>query len=143
MQTTYTQSNKNIALADLSTRVLAFMLDMFILLTLIGIADYLTFSSDDEALLIKPERWLHFLLSWLYFAGTEVCPCQATLGKYLLGLKVTGTSGFRLSLRQASVRFFAKPFTLFVILIRFLNGLPYFTRSLFHDRLANSQVVAK
>lgn len=143
MLVTYSHSEKNLALADLRVRVLAFILDMFILITLIGTADYFTFSSNEEALLLKPERWLHFLLGWLYFAGSEICPCQSTLGKHLLGLKVTDTSGVRLSFRQASIRYFAKPLALFAMLIRFLNGLPYISRTTFHDRLANAQVVAK
>lgn len=143
MQTTYTQTEEKTQLADLSARLLAFLLDVLLLLTLIGITDYFTFSSDDEAFFLKPERLLHLVLAWLYFAGSEVCPCQGTLGKYLLHLRVTGPKGKRISFRAATLRFMLRPVSVLVIVFRFLVGSDYSARLTFHDKLADTQVIVQ
>ena len=143
MQATYTQTNSNAELASLGSRLVAFSLDVLLLITLIGLADYFTFSTDDKALLLKPERLLNLLLVWLYFAGAEACYTQATPGKYLLNLRVTSTTGKRISFKAATIRFFAKPATTLLTVVRFLVGASYDTRRTLHDRLAGSQVVAR
>jgi len=143
MQALFTSPESKEALAGFGTRLTAFSFDVLLILTLIGIADFLTFSSDDGAFLLKPERLLHLLLGWLYFAGAETCSCQATLGKYLLHLRVTSASGGRISFRAASIRYFAKPLTLLLMVLRYLSGTAQTTRRLFHDRLANAQVVLR
>ncbi|MFD2514388.1 RDD family protein [Pontibacter locisalis] len=142
MQALYTQTDKKVELADLSKRVVAFTVDVLLLLTLVGITDYLTFSSDDQAYFFKAERFLHFLLGWLYFAGTETCACQATLGKYLVGLRVVNTTGKRISFKSATIRYFAKPVSVILVIVRFIFGIPGTTKITFHDRLSNSQVIA-
>ena len=143
MQAYYTSSENKEELAGFGTRLVAFSLDVLLVLTLIGIADFLTFSSDEEALLLKPERLLHLLLGWLYFAGTESCSCQATLGKYLLHLRVTSATEVRISFKAASIRYLAKPLTLLVLLMRFLTDTSYSPRSTFHDRVAKTKVVSR
>lgn len=143
MQFTYTSSDRKTELASLGTRLAAFSLDALLMLMLIGIADLLTFSSDEAAILLKPERLLHLLLGWLYFAGTETCSAQATLGKYLLNLRVTTTTNKRISFKAASIRYFAKPLTPFVLLKSLLTASPSPVRRPFHDRLAHTQVVLR
>ncbi|MCJ8165360.1 RDD family protein [Pontibacter sp. E15-1] len=143
MQVFSTTSDSKEELASLSKRLMALALDVLLILALVGIADMLTFSSDDQALLLKPERLLHLLLGWLYFAGAESCTCQGTLGKYLLGLRVTSATGQRIGFKAASVRYFAKPITLLTVLLRFLsNGTPN-TGIPFHDALSKSRVVLR
>ncbi|WP_266202612.1 RDD family protein [Pontibacter kalidii] len=143
MQTTYTQSKEKTELADLSARLLAFALDVLLLLTLIGITDFFTFSSNDEALFLKPERLLHLVLAWLYFAGTETCRCQGTLGKYLMNLRVTGPKGERISFRAATLRFLLRPVAAVLVILRFLVGSDDRVRRAFHDRVAGTQVIAQ
>lgn len=46
--------------------------------------------------------------TWLYFSLAESSPWQATLGKRLLGLRVTNRTGKRLSLPSAMMRNFLK-----------------------------------
>ncbi|MDR0359016.1 MAG: RDD family protein, partial [bacterium] len=48
---------------------------------------------------------LWFLLAWIYCAGLESSPWQATLGKRALGLVVVDGRGRRVSFLRASVRF--------------------------------------
>ncbi|MBF9253941.1 RDD family protein [Pontibacter sp. 172403-2] len=136
-------STKPLVLSDLGIRFVALVIDLLLFCIILAIIDYYTISSDETALLLKPERLLHVLLGWLYFAGTETCPCQATLGKYVAGLKVQDSAGGRLSFINASIRYFAKPLTLFVLLFRFItrSGLPQY--QLLHDKLADAQVVPR
>lgn len=142
MQASYSHSESKTALASLGTRFAAFALDALLILTLIGVADFLTFSSDDAALLLKPERVLHLLLGWLYFAGSETCSAQATLGKYLLQIRVATTDNQRISFKAASFRYFAKLLTP-LVLIKQLVKEPYLTRRTFHDKITHSQVVLR
>lgn len=44
---------------------------------------------------------------WLYFAGLESSPLQATLSGRMLGLRVTDLSGEPISFNRATVRHFA------------------------------------
>jgi uncharacterized RDD family membrane protein YckC len=50
---------------------------------------------------------------WLYHAIMESSPWQATLGKKICGVVVTGVKGERISFRRASVRHWAKAITWF------------------------------
>lgn len=143
MQITYTHSDKKEELAGMGTRLAAFALDVFLLATLIGFMDLLTFSSDEEAFLLKPERLLHLLLGWLYFAGAETSPYQATLGKYLLNLRATTASGKRIGFKAASIRYFAKPVTLIMALGQLLSKAPNDPRHTYHDKLAHTQVIVR
>ena len=55
--------------------------------------------------------WIVFTTSalmWLYFILLESAPRQATLGKRLMGLKVTDMSGNRLTVKRAVLRTAAK-----------------------------------
>lgn len=150
MKSLYAQSGKKAALAtktlalsDLRVRFAALLVDWLLFFVVVGVIDYFTISSDESALLLKPERLLHVLLGWLYFAGTETCSCQATLGKYLLGLQVQSSTGGRLSFLKASIRYFAKPLTAFVLLFRFITGTGLPRHRLLHDKLAEAQVVSR
>ena len=143
MQTIYTQSKYRSGLASLSTRLLAFGLDVLLLLTLVGIVDYFTFSSNEEAFLLKPERLLYVLLAWLYFAGTETCPCQGTLGKYLLNLRVVTPNGERIRFRAATLRFLLRPISALIIIFQFITSYGHSSRRTFHDKLAGTRVITE
>ncbi|MBI5172140.1 MAG: RDD family protein [Candidatus Melainabacteria bacterium] len=55
------------------------------------------------------KTWLVLaLFSWLYRAGLQASPMQATPGEFLFGLKITTKEGKRLSLKQATLRHFAR-----------------------------------
>jgi uncharacterized RDD family membrane protein YckC len=79
-------------------------------------------------------------VSWLYYASMESSGHQATLGKMLLGMKVTMTNGDRLTFGEASLRFFGKILSSITI-IGYL--LPIFTKrkQALHDFVADTVVV--
>lgn len=143
MHLSYDKTGQNIILAELKKRTAAFLIDIFILVTVIALVDFYTISSDEASLLLKPESILYLLLGWLYFAGTETCSCMATLGKYLMCIKVKRTDNTRLSFKSASIRYFAKPVSVAVFLMRFILSIPYDARSPYHDRIANAKVIAE
>lgn len=82
-----------------------------------------------------------FFLRWLYCTLLESSVLQATLGKALIGLKVTDEQGNRVSLLRANARYWAK------ILSTFTLGFGYlmagFTRrkQALHDFVAATLVV--
>lgn len=141
MQLSYPNTSQKVILADINKRVAAFLIDIFILITAVALLDFYTISSDESTFLLKPESILYLLFGWLYFAGTETCPCMSTLGKYLMCLKVKSTSNDRLSFKSASVRHFAKPVSVVVFIMRLVLGLPYDARVPYHDRIAQAKVV--
>lgn len=81
------------------------------------------------------------ILTLLYVAGFESADSQATPGKRLLHIMVTGTDGHRLSLGRALARNAAKLVSLLPAGLGFL--LPLFTkkRQALHDLIAGAQVV--
>jgi uncharacterized RDD family membrane protein YckC len=80
---------------------------------------------------------------WAYFAGLESSHWQATLGKHLLGLKVTDEDGGPISFWRASARFYGKllsalPFQAGFIIV----GLTKRKQG-FHDMLTGTLVVRR
>jgi serine/threonine protein kinase len=84
-----------------------------------------------------------FVMSWLYYATMESSRKQATVGKIVLGIKVTGISGQRISFGRASGRFVGKILSSFILMIGFL--MPIFTqkKQALHDMIAECLVVSK
>lgn len=143
MQLSFQKAKPNLLEAQLGTRALAFCLDTLFLLTIIGLIEYFTISSNEEAFLLKSERLLHLLMGWLYFAGTESASWQGSVGKHVLGLRVVGQSGDRISFRCASLRYLFRPISIFVLLMQALTGTRASSHSrLFHDRICKTRVLS-
>lgn len=62
----------------------------------------------DRAWPYKLGSWTGVVTSWLYSAGLESAPQQATLGKQLLRIQVCNTRGERIGFMRASLRHFCK-----------------------------------
>jgi uncharacterized RDD family membrane protein YckC len=83
-------------------------------------------------------------LSWLYYAGMESSERQATFGKAVMSLHVTGLEGERMSFGHATGRFFAKIISGLIPL-----GIGYimagFTekKQALHDMIAGTLVLRK
>lgn len=106
----------NTAYANPFRRLLAYWIDITLLYAvLVGLQFGLTALTDgaivnwlvmrDNSFLIY--SWIFLVISlpmWLYFILSESSPRQATLGKSLLGLKVTDMDGNRLNLVTAAWR---------------------------------------
>jgi uncharacterized RDD family membrane protein YckC len=90
--------------------------------------------------LISPEL-IYFALLILYWAFMQASPRQATYGKSLVGLKVTGYAGERISFARALAREAAKILSTLTLLIGFIiAGFTKRKQSL-HDFIASTYVV--
>ncbi len=78
---------------------------------------------------------------WLYFAGMEGSAWRATLGKLVVGVKVTTLDGQRIGLGRATARLLAKLLSLALLGLGFvLAGLDARKQAL-HDKAAGTLVV--
>ena len=81
------------------------------------------------------------LLMWLYYAYMESSPRQATIGKQLVGIKVTDLQGNRISFGRATGRTFAKILSLAIFFIGYLM-VAFTARSQgLHDMMAGTVVI--
>jgi uncharacterized RDD family membrane protein YckC len=85
---------------------------------------------------------LSLVMYWLYDALQESGPKQATIGKKVLGLKVTNTTGHRISFGLATIRFFGKFVSAIILFIGYLMMLWDEKRQTLHDKMAGTLVVA-
>jgi uncharacterized RDD family membrane protein YckC len=78
---------------------------------------------------------------WLYGAGLECSPSQATVGKRWMGIKVTDAHGERMGFLRATGRYAAKYLSALPCFLGFIAAL-FSSRGLaLHDRLAETRVV--
>lgn len=78
---------------------------------------------------------------WLYCAAMESSERRATLGKLVVGLRVVGVRGERLSFGRASARYFAKLLSGAPLGLGFLLLSRHGRKQAWHDRLADALVV--
>jgi uncharacterized RDD family membrane protein YckC len=80
---------------------------------------------------------------WLYGAGLECSPSQATIGKRWMGIEVTDAHGERMSFLRATGRYAAKYLSALPCFLGFLMAL-FSSRGLaLHDWLAGTRVVKR
>ena len=138
-------------------RLLAFMLDML----LVSIPSILLFGSmltlqlenadvnptDAQIALlgitVLTAQLVSVLIAWLYYALLESGKYQATLGKRLLGIKVVGKNGQRISFARATGRFFAKALSYLTLYIGFIMAGFTSQKRALHDLVAETYVVKK
>lgn len=78
---------------------------------------------------------------WLYEALLLSSPWQATVGKKLLGLKVTDESGNRISFARATGRHFAKYISFLTLCIGFIMAAFTERKRALHDIIAGTLVM--
>lgn len=86
-------------------------------------------------------RLLALMLSWIYYASMESSSWQATLGKKILGLRVTDLAGNRITFARASGRFFGKILSGMILGIGFLMAGFTARKQALHDILAGCLVL--
>jgi uncharacterized RDD family membrane protein YckC len=82
--------------------------------------------------------WL--LGSWIYEAAMESSSKQATVGKMVLGLKVTDLEGRRISFARATGRYFAKYVSNLTLLIGYIMAGFTERKQALHDMIAGTLV---
>ncbi len=84
---------------------------------------------------------LNSMMNWIYYAALESSSWQATLGKKILGLKVTDLAGNRISFARASGRFFGMILSSMILGIGFLMAGFTARKQALHDILAGCLVL--
>jgi uncharacterized RDD family membrane protein YckC len=83
------------------------------------------------------------LALWAYYAFMESSPCQGTVGKLVVGIKVTDVHGARISFPRATGRFFAKILSALPLYTGFLLAAFADRRQALHDMLAGTVVMRR
>jgi uncharacterized RDD family membrane protein YckC len=78
---------------------------------------------------------------WLYYAFTESSGWQGTIGKKILGLRVTDLNGNRISFGRATGRLFAKFVSNFTLMIGYIMAGFTEKKQALHDMIAGCLVV--
>lgn len=77
-----------------------------------------------------------------YYAGLESSDKQATLGKQMMGIKVTDLSGRRISFGQGVGRFFGKIVSALILFIGFIMAAFTAKKQGLHDMMAGTLVMS-
>jgi uncharacterized RDD family membrane protein YckC len=96
----------------------------------------LSFMSENS-----PGRLLVYLIWWGYTAWLTSSSLQGTLGKKVLGLKVVGLDGGRVSFARASVRFFASILSGLILGIGYVMAAFNPKKQALHDQIAGTFVI--
>ena len=149
--------SKNTALdpkyAGFWKRFVAFIVDILILMffcagviqiftpimrTLLEIAG--TNSQDIVVIIFLTIVLQNFVVIFLYYTVFVSSGLQGTLGKYVLGLKITDDNGGKISFFRAMVRFFVSVFSLVLFLIGCLMVLWTKNKQTLHDKVVGTYV---
>jgi uncharacterized RDD family membrane protein YckC len=88
-------------------------------------------------------RFFEAFVCCVYFAGLESSPMQGTLGKFLIGIKVTDLYGNRINLRVAIVRLIGKQISFLLFFIGYFM-VPFNPKKQgLHDIISGCLVVTK
>ncbi|MEO5812948.1 MAG: RDD family protein [Rhodanobacter sp.] len=107
-------------------------------------------AGDPQMLLASVEVYMHSmwpallltsLVVWLYFALMESSVWQASIGKLVLGIRVTDLHGDRISLPRALGRYLAKFLSAIIVCIGFLMVAWTERKQGLHDMLAGTLVL--
>ena len=140
------------AFAGFWKRLVAYILDVFLFLALfiilamlLGISLTVGSSSIENnaagVFAIFGIYLLYYPCWWLYFALMESSSLQATLGKKVMGIKVTDINGQRLSFGQATGRHFSAFITQLTFSIGYLLAAFTARKQALHDMIASTLVV--
>jgi len=84
---------------------------------------------------------ISILIGWLYYAGLESSSQMGTLGKKILGLKVTDLEGQRIDFGRATGRHFGKILSAIPLGLGFFMMLADEKKQTWHDKMAGCLVV--
>ena len=128
-------------------RVIAYLIDAFIIAfpvtMMFGTVIPQTMMTENiqvTSVAVSMPQVIMLVASWVYFAGLESSAWQATVGKKMLGMKVTDTSGERIDFIKATIRYFAKILSSFILMIGFIIVAFTAKKQGLHDFIAGTLV---
>jgi hypothetical protein len=129
-------------------RFVAYIIDTFIISTVLILLGTIWSLQDDDSIDLAATiassaivLWISFFLHWLYFAIMESSESQATIGKKVLGIKVTDEFGQRMSFGRATGRYFSKYISSLILGIGYLMAAFMDRKQALHDKIASTLVV--
>jgi len=152
INTTPSQSTNGYKHASFGRRATAYLIDYFLIasftilfLAILGVTSRYQHNYHGIAALTRlsntPEHIITTILAgWLYFSIMETLN-SATIGKIILGLRVTERDGCMLSFGQATGRYFAKMLSGLILGIGFLVALTDKDKYTMHDNITNTQII--
>ena len=96
---------------------------------------------DDIAVLKGMANIISIVLAWLYFAVMESSTKQGTIGKIILGIKVTDIQGERISFSKATGRYFGRIVSVIILMIGFIMIAFTEKKQGLHDMMTGCLVV--
>jgi uncharacterized RDD family membrane protein YckC len=141
-------------------RILAFIVDLMILLVAIGIIEAVGIPVFDDFRTVEiavdgateAQTKIEYSITgivvtlaliWGYYVGFEVSKYEATPGKIAMALRVTDMAGRRVGVIRSTVRHFAKFLTLATLSIGFFIAVFTRKRQTLHDLIAGCVVISK
>lgn len=118
-------------------RVLAWIIDVII----VGVIVRIAFAADPGIHIVG--FGLGFFGGWLYEALLTSSSMQATLGKLVLGMRVTDLQGQRITFGRATARHFAKYLSTAILGIGYLMVAFTEKKQGLHDMIAGTLVVKR
>lgn len=122
-------------------RIGAFAIDVVLITAVSWVialaAEYTGIVSDPAALPLMSA--FHLLMPWFYYAAMESSPKGATVGKMILGIRVTDAGGYTPTFGRAALR--AIPKCLPILWPGYLAAVFTQRRQAFHDLIARTLVV--
>lgn len=122
-------------------RIGAFAIDVALITAVSGVialvVEYTDVLSDPAAVPLMSA--FHLLMPWFYYAAMESSPRGATIGKMILGIRVTDAEGFTPTFGRAALR--AIPKCLPILWPGYLAAVFTQRRQAFHDLIARTLVV--
>ena len=97
--------------------------------------------TDDTEVVELTGNVVGIFLGWLYYALMESSSKQATIGKIVMGIKVTDLEGNQISFARASGRHFGKIISSLILAIGYLMMLWTEKKQTLHDKMAGCLVV--
>jgi len=146
------QPPEHLVYAGFWLRFAAIFIDGCILLPLVIVSVVLNIisstTSDDTvrlwvAILLLAYTLICIVLQWLYFSLQEAGVHQATIGKRIMGLRVTDPQGNRVGFGRATGRYFGKILSGLILYIGFMMAGWTPRKQALHDMLADTLVVRK
>jgi uncharacterized RDD family membrane protein YckC len=129
-------------------RFAAYLIDTVIMLlvfvplgAVLGVILAASGNQEIELLVAAPIRVGSILAGWLYGSLLESSSWQGTIGKKVVGLRVTDLNGNRISFAKATGRHFGKILSSLICLVGFIMAAFTEKRQALHDQLAGTLVV--
>jgi uncharacterized RDD family membrane protein YckC len=130
-------------------RFAAYLIDTVIMLlvfvplgAVLGVILATSGNQDIELLVAAPIRVGSILAGWLYGSLLESSSWQGTIGKRVVGLRVTDLNGNRISFAKATGRHFGKILSSLICLVGFIMAAFTEKRQALHDQLAGTLVLS-